>query len=88
MKDEINEVVNEETVDEVEETKSKGLLSKVKTGLKTHGKKIAVVAACMAGGLIGYAIGTRSKDDYSDCDVIDGDYEIDNSSSSEEVSED
>lgn len=41
-----------------EETKSEGFLTKVK-----HGKKLVAGAAVAAAGLIGYALGAKSKED-------------------------
>ena len=63
----VNEnVTNEEVVVETvcEEESKEGLLSKVKTGFKKHGKKIAVTAAVTVAGIIGYMLGSKSDDGY------------------------
>lgn len=39
-----------------------GLLDKVKTGLKKHGKKVAIAAAIGTVGLIGYALVKKTPD--------------------------
>lgn len=91
----MSEVKNVETIDvettevNVEaKTKAEGLLSKAKTGLKKHGKKVAAFAAVATVGLIGYALGSKSKGD--DSDLIDADnvQYIDTDSASNEVTED
>ena len=78
---EVMEVVEENTEIEVEET---GKLSKVMSGIKKHGKKIAVGAAVAAASLIGFALvkNARSSSDYdsdydTDEDIVDADsYEV------------
>ena len=62
----VNEnVTNEEVVVEtVCEEAKEGLLSKVKTGFKKHGKKIAVTAAVTVAGVVGYILGSKSDDGY------------------------
>lgn len=80
----VEEVVNVEETVEVEEVSTDGKLSKLKTGLKKYGKKIAAGAAVVTVGLIGYALGARSRDE-SDTDAIDTDYEIYGDGSSDEV---
>ena len=66
----------------IEEEKSEGLLTKAAKGLKKHGKKIAAVAVVGAVGLIGYALGSKSKIVDSDAageiidDVISEDIEV------------
>ena len=67
--------------EELEETESNGFLSKVKTGLKKHGKKIVAGAAVATVGLIGYALGSRSKD-VEESELVDI-YEIEDHSSDE-----
>lgn len=68
-----SKVIEMETVESnVEvETKSEGLLSKAKEGLKKHGKAVAIIAACVVGGMIGYALGNKKSG--NDSDVIDVD---------------
>lgn len=56
-----DEVIVEETVD----CEKVGFLDKVKTGLKKHGKKVAIAAAIGTVGtvgLIGYALVKKSPD--------------------------
>ena len=62
-----DEVIVEERVQE------EGLGSKIKAGLKKHGKKIAAGAAVLTCGIIGYVIGVKANDRYydSDDDLID-----------------
>lgn len=48
-----------EVVYEVEESKGKKFISKVKAGIKKNGKKVACGAAIIAGVLVGYTIGTK-----------------------------
>ena len=69
MKDTEKVVETVETnAEEVVENQSEGLLSKVKTG-------IAVTAGIVAVGLLGYALGSKSKKDDNDTDsIIDGSY--------------
>ena len=77
MKNEQNVIDLPETeVNEIEVSKSEGLLSKAKTFIKKHGKKIAVATAIGAGTLIGYALGSRTDGgDNGDLDsVIDVDH--------------
>ena len=67
------EVVEEVTMEELEEVcepeeVKEGLLSKVKTGFKKHGKKVAVGAALGMAGVIGYMLGSKSE---YDSDYID-----------------
>ena len=78
MSEEKKDLYEEETFVEeeevIEETKSEGFLTKVKTGLKKHGKKLVAGAAVAAVGLIGYALGAKSKEDE---DAIEtDDYEV------------
>ena len=78
MSEEKKDLYEEETFVEeeevIEETKSEGFLTKVKTGLKKHGKKLVAGAAVAAVGLIGYALGAKSKEGE---DTIDADnYEV------------
>lgn len=62
-----NENLNVEESVEMEE---KGFLSKVKEGLKKHGKKIVVGAAITTVGLIGYKIGSKNNVEVSN-DLLD-----------------
>ena len=67
-----------EVVDDVCEEKKTGIFSKVKNGIKKHGKKVAAVAILGTVGLIGYKLGSRSGDDtnvyYCDDIIADADY--------------
>ena len=54
---EIEEI--EETVEVAEEKESEGFISKVKTGLRKHGKKILFGAMILACGFAGYALGKK-----------------------------
>lgn len=70
-----------------EETKAEGVLTKAAKGLKKHGKKVAAFAAVATVGLIGYALGSKSKDNV--CESEDtGVYYLDDHSDSNEVTED
>ena len=72
-KEDVKEEVTMEELEEVcemEEVKE-GLLSKVKTGLKKHGKKVAVTAAVAVAGVVGYMLGSKSDDDYEHIDSYD-----------------
>lgn len=53
-----DEVIVEETVD----CEKVDFLDKVKTGLKKHGKKVAIAAAIGTVGLIGYALVKKTPD--------------------------
>ena len=97
MKEIKNEEVVEEVIDEeiefdeteeLEESKLKTWGLKVKQGLKTHGKKIAVGAIFGVGMLVGVAISHKGNDDeddsYSEDNIFDVDYtEVDNSTDDE-----
>lgn len=72
-KENVNEEVTMEELEEVcevEEVKE-GLLTKIKTGFKKHGKKVAVGAALGMAGVIGYMLGSKSDDDYEYIDSYD-----------------
>ena len=86
MKDTEKVVETVETnVEEVVENQSEGLLSKTKTGVEKYGKKIAVTAGIVAVGLLGYALGSKSKKDDNNTDrIIDGDYTFVNDDNTEE----
>lgn len=60
-----------ETEEVEEEMKSKGFFTKAVAGLKKHGKKIAAGAVVAAVGFIGYALGSRSKDDELESNDVD-----------------
>lgn len=81
-----------EVVYEVEETKGKKFISKVKAGIKKNGKKVACGAAIIAGILVGYTVGTKRTclDVADDVDPED-DYDlpelIEDSSTEEETEE-
>ena len=71
-KEDVKEEVTMEDLEEVcEEEVKEGLLSKVKTGFKKHGKKIAVGAALGMAGVIGYMLGSKSDYDYEHIDSYD-----------------
>ena len=71
------EEIETEVIDEVNESKGKKFISKVKAGIKKNGKKVACGAAIIAGVLVCYAIGTKLNGPYVD-DVIDpeDDYDV------------
>ena len=85
MSEEMKNVEFEEVeTEEVMESKIKGFVNKIGTGLKKHGKKVAVIAAGVAIGFVGYALGSKHKS--GDSDTIEGDYyEVDADSSDDEV---
>lgn len=57
----VNEVMDEQFV-EVEETEEKkGLVAKIVNFGKKNGKKLAIGAGIAAVGLIGYALGNKSR---------------------------
>ena len=66
-----NEIMDEEMIEEVKESKFKGFMNKAGAGIKKHGKKVAGVAALAAVGMIGYALGHKSGDNDSDYDITD-----------------
>ena len=69
----------------IEEEKSEGLLTKAAKGLKKHGKKIVAGAVVATVGLIGYALGSKSKEDeFVDTDMY---YINDSDSSGQETTE-
>ena len=71
-KEDVKEEVTMEELEEIcEEEVKEGLLSKVKTGFKKHGKKVAVTAAVAVAGVIGYMLGSKSDDDYEYIDSYD-----------------
>ena len=77
MRDEAKVVDLSETDEEfkIEAVGSDGKVSKVKNFIKTHGKRIAMGVAIGTVGLVGYALGHRSKDDDGSVDdIIDGNY--------------
>ena len=71
-KEDVKEEVTMEELEEVcEEEVKEGLLSKVKTGFKKHGKKIAVGAAMITAGVLGYKLGQNSTNDSEDYYIED-----------------
>lgn len=66
-----NTELNEETevVEETKESKFKGAVSKMSTGIKKHGKKIAVAAAVVGVAVVTCVI--KSKTGNGDCIVED-----------------
>lgn len=83
---EIEETTMEE-LEEMEEMKSEGFLSKAKNRLKKHRKKIVAGAALATVGLIGYMLGSKSKDgDEIDSEPTDV-YELEDHSDSDETTE-
>lgn len=60
---------------EIEAVEPEGKMSKAKNFIKKYGKKIAAVTAVGTVGLIGYALGHKTKGDHDSVDdIIDGDY--------------
>lgn len=76
MEDEKKVIEMSETELVEETTPKEGLVSKAKIGFKKYGKKIAVAAVVGTVGLIGYALGSKSKsgDDNGIDDVIDAEW--------------
>lgn len=76
--DDIKKVDDEVIIENYEDEPEKvGFFSKVKSGLKKHGKKVAAVAALGTVGLIGYALGSRNHEDGAeeyDNNVVSLDY--------------
>lgn len=72
MSEEMKETINV-GADEVGDAEG-GFVAKAKAGIKKHGKTIAAVAAIGTVGLIGYALGSKTKiaDSETAGDVIDG----------------
>lgn len=56
-----NEVIEEVEVVE-EEVREEGLGSKIKAGLKKHGKKLLIAAGVIGVGLVGYKLGKQAVD--------------------------
>ena len=74
MKKEETKIEDVEVVDDievVEEDQKVSFLSKVKTGAKKHGKKIAVGAAMITAGVLGYKLGRNSTNDSEDYYIED-----------------
>lgn len=67
-----NKVVAIEEV--TEETTKVGFGTKLKNGVKKHGKKVVAVAAIVGGVLLGYAMGKKS----SGCECCEDSTEEDN----------
>ena len=79
----------EVATEEVKESKLKAFGTKVKSGLRKHGKNIAKGAVIGLGLVAAYAIGSRAGDSDDDSDVVsDSDfYVIDEAESTDETSE-
>lgn len=58
---------------EAETVETEGKMDKAKNFIKKHGKKVAAIAGLATMGLIGYALGHKSKSDDAD-DIVDYDY--------------
>lgn len=72
MKNEKNMVENEKIIVEaVEVSEKKGVMTKVKSGFKKHGKKILAVAGVGAGLLIAYTLGKGSQSSETVVEIID-----------------
>ena len=69
-KDELNQEAEETTAVAPVDEKPK-FASKVRNGLKKHGKKLAIGAGVAALGVVGYVLGRKSVLKYADCDVDD-----------------
>lgn len=67
---------NAQATEEVKESKVKAFGSKVTGGIKKHGKTILKGIGVIGVGVLGYALGARSKDDDYDYEV--GDDVVDN----------
>lgn len=78
-KNEVNEVK--------EESKVKGFIAKLGTGVKKHGKKIAGVAIVGAAAVAGYVFGSRSDDDDYFDDCVGAEYQLPSDSDSDESDE-
>ena len=89
MKKEETKIEDVEVIDDievVEEDQKVSFLSKVKTGAKKHGKKIAVGAAMITAGVLGYKLGQNSTNDSEDYYIEDsasGDVSISDENSAE-----
>ena len=64
-----NNEVTEVATEVVKESKFKDVMTKVGTGIKKHGKKIAGVALVAVAGTVGYVLGVKSNLDDCDYDV-------------------
>lgn len=86
LKDKVT--VEENEINEVEEeSKVKGFLAKLGTGVKKHGKKIAGVAIVGAAAVAGYVFGSRSNDDDYFDDCVGAEYQLLSESDSDESDE-
>ena len=80
------EVVTADKLEEVvtEEPEKKGFGAKAVAGIKKHGKKIVAGVTLATVGIIGYALGHKSKNEGSDYELDDlDDYELEDHSSEE-----
>ena len=74
MKKEEKKIEDVEVIDEVEiveEEQKESFFTKIKTGAKKHGKKIAVGAAMITAGVLGYKLGQNSTNDSKDYYIED-----------------
>lgn len=71
--EELKDVIemDENEVNEEACVTKEGLGSKIKAGLKKHGKKIVAGAAVLTCGIIGYALGKKSNEGYYDSEELD-----------------
>lgn len=69
-------VVNEETTMVAVDEKP-GFGTKVKKGIKKHGKKLAIGAGAVALGLVAFALGKKSGASSGDCGCDFGDDDFD-----------
>ena len=89
MKKENEKIEEIEVIDEVEvveEEQKVSFFTKVKTGAKKHGKKIAVGAAMITAGVLGYKLGNRDtgvSDDYYIEDLASEDVSVSDENSAE-----
>ena len=75
MKKENEKIEEVEVIDDVEvveEDVNEEFFDKLKTGVKKHGKKIAIGTAVIAAGILGYKFGVNKLvDDDSIADIVD-----------------
>ena len=84
MKKEEKKIEDVEVIDEVEiveEEQKASFFTKIKTGAKKHGKKIAVGAAMITAGVLGYKLGQNSTNNSED--LTSGDVSISDENSAE-----
>lgn len=66
-----NTIEMENIMEVVEETKPEGFMTKVGRGIKKHGPKIAVGAAALVCGIIGFALGKKSSEEVYEIEFDD-----------------